>query len=167
MENKKKMPLPLLILVISIILGLVIAGVGFLKQNMANKTNEERAEEAYKLSEQKVAVAEKRLEEIQIELKDAKQKYDDKKQECDSLDMRADNWFADKSKCERDASNIYSQISALESEQWSIKNADYTVYYDLVEPMSYQIFYIIGGGVALLGVLGAFIIYLVKGKKTY
>ncbi len=43
-----------------------------------------------------------------------------------------------------------------------IKSKDYTVYYDLVKPMSYIIFYIIGAAL-----LGAFIIYLVKGKKTY
>ncbi|MBR2711189.1 MAG: hypothetical protein IKE89_01835 [Bacilli bacterium] len=48
-----------------------------------------------------------------------------------------------------------------------IKSKDYTVYYDLVKPMSYIIFYIIGAAVAVLALLGAFIIYLVKGKKTY
>lgn len=55
-------------------------------------------------------------------------------------------------------------------EEWKmqrIKNKDYTVYYDEVKPMSYQIFYIIGASIAGLALLGAFIIYLVKGKKTY
>lgn len=46
-----------------------------------------------------------------------------------------------------------------------IKSKDYTVYYDLVKPMSYIIFYIIGAAVTVLALLGAFIIYLVKGKK--
>lgn len=32
--------------------------------------------------------------------------------------------------------------------------------------MSYQIFYIVGSSIAILAVLGAFIIYLVKGKKV-
>lgn len=33
--------------------------------------------------------------------------------------------------------------------------------------MTYQMFYIIGASVFGLGLIGAFIIYLVKGKKTY
>ena len=58
-------------------------------------------------------------------------------------------------------------MNNLESEDTAIKSKDYTVYYDLVKPMSYIIFYIIGASVAGLALLGAFIIYLVKGKKTY
>lgn len=50
--------------------------------------------------------------------------------------------------------------------RYSNKNKDYTVYYDLVKPMSCQIFYIIGGSIAGLVVLGTFIIYLVKEKKV-
>ena len=49
----------------------------------------------------------------------------------------------------------------------SIKSKDYTGYYQKVKPMTYQIFYIIGASVFVLGLIGAFIIYLVKGKKTY
>ena len=52
-------------------------------------------------------------------------------------------------------------------EDTTIRNKDYTVYYDLVKPMSYQIFYIIGTSIVALAALGAFIIYLVKGKKSY
>ena len=55
----------------------------------------------------------------------------------------------------------------LESEDSTIKNKDYTGYYQKVKPMSYQIFYIIGASIAGAALLGAFIIYLVKGKKTY
>ena len=58
-------------------------------------------------------------------------------------------------------------MNSLEMEDTVIKNKDYTVYYDKVKPMSYQIFYIIGASIAGLAILGAFIIYLVKGKKTY
>ena len=58
-------------------------------------------------------------------------------------------------------------MNNLESEDTAIKSKDYTGYYDLVKPMSYLIFYIIGASIAGLALLGAFIIYLVKGKKTY
>ena len=62
---------------------------------------------------------------------------------------------------------MQSRLSSLEMEDTEIKNKDYTGYYDLVKPMSYQIFYIIGASIAGVALLGAFIIYLVKGKKTY
>ena len=55
----------------------------------------------------------------------------------------------------------------LESEDELIKSKDYTGYYEEVKPMSYQIFYIIGASVFGVSLLGAFIIYLVKGKKSY
>ena len=102
-----------------------------------------------------------------MELKPLKEQYESKQQQCNSLNMSDPNWFADNSKCQREAQEINSQITELETEQWQIENYDNTVYYDLVKPMSYQIFYIIGGAIAVLGALGAFIIYLVKGKKSY
>ena len=58
-------------------------------------------------------------------------------------------------------------MSSLEMEDTAIKNKDDIVYYDLVKPMTYQIFYIIGASIAGVALLGAFIIYLVKGEKTY
>lgn len=167
MENKKKLPLPLLILIISIAIGLVFCGVGVVKQNIAKKTNEERYNEAYKLSQEKINAANKRLKEIEEEISPLKEQYELKNQECDSLKMGDANWFANKTKCQREANEINSQITELESEAWELENGNYTVFYDLVKPMSYQIFYIIGGCIAGLGTLGAFIIYLVKGKKTY
>ena len=81
--------------------------------------------------------------------------------------MLAADLYASITKCKREAQNINSKISDLEQEQWKIEHYNNTVYYNKVKPMSYQIFYIIGGAIAGLGILGAFIIYLVKGKKTY
>ena len=81
--------------------------------------------------------------------------------------MSDPNWFANKTKCQTETQEINIQIGKLEAEKLQIEYYDNTVYYDLVKPMSYQIFYIIGGAIAGLGALGAFIIYLVKGKKSY
>lgn len=167
MENKKKLPLPLLILIISVAIGLVVAGIGLIKQGAAKKTNEERYQAAYKQSQAKVDAANARLEEIAKELPPLEEKQSSKQKECDSLNMSDPNWFADRNSCISEVSKINSQITELETEKWQLENADYTVYYDLVKPMSYQIFYIIGGAIAGLGALGAFIIYLVKGKKSY
>ncbi len=167
MENKKKLPLPLLVLIISVAIGLLVAGVGLIKQVAAKKTNEQRYQEAYEQSKENAEKLNKRYAEILEELKPLKEQYESKQQQCNSLNMSDPNWFADNSKCQREAQEINSQITELETEQWQIENYDNTVYYDLVKPMSYQIFYIIGGAIAVLGALGAFIIYLVKGKKSY
>ena len=167
MENIKKIPLPLLILIICVAIGLVVAGIGLIKQGAAKKTNEQRYQEAYKLALENKEKLEKRYDEITEELKPLKEQIETKQQQCDSLNMSDPNWFADKTKCQREVQEINSQITELETEQWQIENYDNTVYYDLVKPMSYQIFYIIGGAIAGLGALGAFIIYLVKGKKSY
>lgn len=167
MENKKKMPLPLLILIIAVAIGLVIAGVGLVKQEQAKKTNKKRHDEAYKLVMDNKKKLEKRYAEITEELKFLKDQYETKAQECDSLEMDDANWFENSTKCQREESEIDSKITDLESEQWTIEHYDNSAYYDKVKPMTYLIFYIIGGSIALLGALAAFIIYLVKGKKSY
>lgn len=167
MDSKKKLPLPLLILIISIAIGLVIAGIGLVKQKSAKKTNEQRYQEAYQLSKQNAEKLNKRYAEITEELKSLKEQAETKQQQCNSLNMTDPNWFADQTKCQREVQDINSQMTELENEQLQIENYDNTVYYDLVKPMSYQIFYIIGGAIAGLGALAAFIIYLVKGKKSY
>lgn len=167
MENKKKLSLPLLILIISVAIGLAVSGIGLIKQSAAKKTNEQRYQEAYELSKQNAEKLNKRYAEITEELKTLKEQAESKQQECDTLNMSDPNWFANKSKCQRETQEIKSKITEYETEQWEIENYDNTVYYDLVKPMSYIIFYIIGGTIAGLGALGAFIIYLVKGKKSY
>lgn len=167
MEHKKKIALPIMIIIIGCIIGLVVAGIGGIKQISAGKTNEERKQAALKASEEAVAAANERLKEIEEEYYPLKEEYEKKQQECDSLNMSDPNWFADKSKCQREVSEMQSRLSSLEMEDTAIKNKDYTGYYDLVKPMSYQIFYIIGASIAGAALLGAFIIYLVKGKKSY
>ena len=165
--DKKTITLPIKIIIIGCLIGLVVAGIGGFKQFDAKRINKERADTALKESQEKIDAAEKRLTEIETELSTLESDYEVKSQECASMNMRDTNWFADHSKCQREATNIRTQISELESEQFKLKNDDYTVYYQLVKPMSYQIFYIIGGSIAVLALLGSFIIYLVKGKKTY
>ena len=122
---------------------------------------------AKKQSQATIDSANTRLKEIEKEYYPLKEQYEQKQQECDSMNMKDSDWFAKHSKCLRESSELYSKISSLEIEDTAIKNKDYTVYYDLVKPMSYQIFYIVGISIAILAVLGAFIIYLVKGKKSY
>lgn len=165
--GKKKITLPIKIIIIGCVIGLVVAGVGGIRQISANKTNEERRQAALKASEDAVAKANERLKEIETEYKEAKSQYEAKVEECDKIVMGSDGWFENSSKCSREKQELQSKVWDLESEDSAIKNADYSRYYQKVKPMTYLIFYIIGGSIAGLAILGAFIIYLVKGKKTY
>lgn len=167
MKEKKKLPLPLLILLIGLGLGLLISAFGLYKQIDAKRINKERADIALKQSEAAIKAANERLAEIEKEYSSIKEQYENKEQECTSMNMSDANWFANHSKCQRESSELYSKMTDLEQENFVIQNNDYTAYYQLVEPMSYYIFYIIGGSIFFLAALGAFIIYLVKGKKTY
>lgn len=167
MENRKKIPLPILIIIISASIGILFAGFGLVKQGLAKKTNEERRAQAVERSKKRVEAAQKRLVEIEKELVPLNESYEAKRQECDSMDMMAQGWFENHSKCQREATKINTQINELVMEKEKLQNDDYTAYYASVKPMTYIIFYIIGGSVVVLGALGAFIIYLVKGKKTY
>lgn len=166
-KTKKRMPLPLLILMIEALISVMLVAFVFYKQNDAKKTKEKNAQEAQKQSQEKVEAANKRYAEIEKQLSELRTKYNQKQTECDSLDMSNPNWFSNKNSCQRQVSDINSQIVHLETEQFKLKNDSYAVYYTLVEPMSYQIFYITGACVFGVSALAAFIIYLVKGKKTY
>ena len=163
----KKMSLPIKIIVIGCLIGLVVACVGVYKQIDSKRINQEREDIALKQSQAAVDEANARLKEIEKEYPILKDEYEKKQQECDAMNMSESNWFENHSKCQREASEINSKLSALEKENSALINKDYTVYYVLVEPMSYQIFYIIGASIAGAALLGAFIIYLVKGKKSY
>lgn len=166
MKNNK-ITLPVKIIIISFCIGLIISCVGLVKQFNAKKTNEEREKAALKWSEEAINNANKRLEEIKKEYDELKNQYNLKSEECDLIEMGTDDWIARKNKCNREQTEINKKLFDLESENATIKSKDYNGYYQKVKPMTYQIFYIIGASVFGLGLLGAFIIYLVKGKKTY
>lgn len=167
MEKKKGFSLPIKVIIIGCIIGLIIAGIGVFKQIDSKRINSERKAAALKRSKTAVKAANERLTELGKEYDELKKQYDAKETECDSITTESDDWFARKNKCSREKSELQSKLWALEEENEAIKSKDYTGYYELVKPMSYQIFYIIGASVAGVAALGAFIIYLVKGKKTY
>lgn len=167
METKKKITLPIKIIIIGCIIGIVIASIGGIKQIGAKKTNEERKKAAEKASKEAVKNANAKLKEMEKEYNSLKEEAEKKNLECDAMNMRDADWFEKHSKCQREVSEMEERLNNLEMEATSIKNKDYTGYYNEVEPMSYQLFYIIGASVAGVSIIGAFIIYLVKGKKSY
>lgn len=169
MDNKKKLSLPIKVTIIGCAIGLLFAGIGLFKQLDAKKINKERADDALKQSQKMVDAANERLTEIEKEYNEIKAQYDAKKQECNAntTNFSDPNWFENTSNCNDVLFDLKSEMNDLEFEDAAIKAKDYTVYYDEVKPMSYYIFYIIGGSIAGLAILGAFIIYLVKGEKRY
>ena len=167
MDNKKKLTLPVKVTIIGCAIGLLFAGFGLFKQLDSKRINKERHDEALRQSQEMVDAANARLAEIETEYNELKAQHDAKRQECDSIQMTDDNWFEESSKCNDELYSLKANLSSLELEDSAIKAKDYTVYYDEVKPMSYYIFYIIGGSIAGLAILGAFIIYLVKGEKRY
>ena len=162
-KNNKKISIR--IFAIGIMLALILCTIGVVKQNMAEKTNEERAQLALEQSQNAINNANARLQEIAQEIEPLKQQYEAKNQEAESLNVLSPDWFAKNSKLQREINNIYSQISALELEQFKIQNADYRVFYQLVEPITYNIFYFIGAGVFGVASLIALIYFLVTRKK--
>lgn len=167
MESKKKITLPIKVIIVGCIIGLLIAGIGGFKQIDSKRINKERKAEALKQSEAAVKAANERLAEIEVEYNDLKKQYDAKANECDAIVTGSNGWFEATNKCSREKQELQSKLWDLESEDELIKSKDYTGYYEEVKPMSYQIFYIIGASVFGVSLLGAFIIYLVKGKKSY
>lgn len=162
-KNNKKISIR--ILIVGIIITCILCGIGWIKQNNAKKTNEERAQQAYKQSQSAIDTASKRLEEIKTEIIPLQEQYEAKQQEADSMNMRDSNWFSENSRVQREASNINSQISALELEKFKLENTDYTVYFNLVEPIKYLVFYYIGAGIFTATVLISLIYFLVTRKK--
>ena len=162
-KNNKKISIR--IFVLGIIIALILCGIGLLKQNNAKKTNEERKQQALEQSQSTVDKANMRLKEIEPEIVSLQEQYEAKQQERDSLNMGDSDWLEKVRKLDREASNINSQINALESEYSTLVNKDYTVYYQLVKPITYNIFYYIGAGVFALLSLIALIYFLVTRKK--
>ena len=167
--KKKITKISLIILVIGLVLGGTLIATGIIKAKIskteAEKTNEERYNAAYQESQAKVDAANKRLDEITKEKQDLNKQKEAKQYECDSLDMMAPNWFADKTKCQGEVSSITSKITDLEMEEFDLENANYKVYYTPVIPKKYIILYILGGGIIGLSCFLSGIFYLIAKRR--
>lgn len=165
-KSKKKIKkISMIILIVGIIIGISLIIGGVIKQNSVKKYNEKLYNEAYELSKQKVAKAEARLKEIDTQKSNLNNKINAKENECDSMNMRDPNWYADVNKCRREASSLQSQLNELESEEFQIENANYKVTYYPLLPIKYLIFYYIGSGVILVSCLISGIFYYIANKR--
>lgn len=163
--EKNNRQISIKIFVVGIIICLILCGIGLIKQNVAKNTNQERAQQALEQSQQAVDNANNRLKEIEEEQNALNEQYENKKKEADSLNQRDSNWYANYSQLQREASNLHSQITNLSAEKLRIQNTDYTVYYQLVDPITYCIYYYIGAGIFVVMSLIALIYFLLTRKK--
>ena len=163
--KKKIVKISLIILIVGILIGAGFMIFAALKQKEAKKINEQRYQEAYKQSQEKVDAAQARYDEITTELEGLKQQYNAKEQECDSLDMRDSDWTAKIRQCHRESSAINEKINSLESEQFSLENGNYTVYYTMILPSKYNIFYIIGGIIIGVSILVSILVYVFAKRR--
>ena len=109
-KAKKKITIiSLIVLIIALLVGGSLIALGIIKTSTSKKDAEKINQERYNASEQ-------RLKEIASEKESLNSQYNAKKQECDSLDMRAKDWYSKVNQCERDASAIRSKITNLKIE---------------------------------------------------
>lgn len=164
--NKKFKTISLSVFIVGLLIGLGLITFGLIKTNEAGQINVEREAAATAEVEAKVAAAEQRLDEVQSELASLNSQYDTKEAECNSMNMRDTDWFAKHSQCQREASNLQSQIMDLESEEFQLEHANYTVYYDKEMPEQYIPFYIFGGFVILASAVIALAIWLITKRRA-
>lgn len=157
------------IAIVILLIGLTIGGfllfTGYSKQENAKRINNERKEAATLKVQNKVKKAKERLAAIKTEKESLQKQHDAKESQCDNIPMASPNWFADKNKCEREASAINSKITDLEQEEFKLENTKYTVYYDKVQPITYVPFYFIGGAVILFTCIIAGMVYLITIRR--
>lgn len=164
--NKKFKTISLSVFIVGLLIGLGFIILGIIKTNEAGQINAEREAAATAEVQAKVAAAEQRLGEVQSELGSLNSQYDAKETECDSMDMGDSDWFAKRNQCQREASNLQSQIMDLESEAFQLEHANYTVYYDKEMPEQYIPFYIFGGFIILASAGIALAIWLITKRRT-
>ena len=178
--NKKFKTVSLAVLIVGLLIGGGLIAFGVIRSNETDRINAEKTAEAERQTEENKKAAEEELNK-QLEAANAKvgenedalsvleAQYDAKKSECDSLEMGTPDWYATKTQCEREASKIQSQISGLSMDQFSLKNSDLTVRYDIVEPELESFwaapFYMFGAFIIIVSLMASLIIWLITKRR--
>ena len=151
--KKKIVKISLIILIVSILIGGGLIATGIIKTNISKK-------EAQKIYEERVAEANKRLDEIEQEKETLNKQYELKNQECDSISMSDPDWFSKKSSCSREVNKIASKITELETEEFKLNNAFSIFYFK-----NYTFLSIIGGIVIFIGGIIALAFYVIAKRR--
>lgn len=164
--NQKIKKVALIILILGLLIGGGLIAFGAIKQIEANKINEERAAAAQAKVDADIAAAKTRLDEIKKEVATLEAEESAKELECDSLDMMADGWFAERNKCQQEVSAIRSKINDLDMEQFELENDEYTVYYDMEQPIKYVPFYMFGAFCIIGGAMIGGAIWIITKRRA-
>lgn len=164
--NQKLKKASLIILILGILLGGGFIAYGTIKTDEANKLNEQRAADAAKETETKQTAAQQRLSDIASEQATLEAEHEAKQQECDSLDMQASDWLANRNKCDREASDIQAKINNLSVEQFELSNSKQTTIYNLEKPEKYYVFYFIGAFCIISSLMASLAIFLITKRRS-
>lgn len=176
-KNNKK--ISIYIVVIGLIISCLLCGIGFIRQKKAVKTDEQAYNDAYALSQAKVDNAQNRLNQIVSEINRLEEKISTTETELNNMRTDLDKIFVNDRKFsdryydkkneinekQAELTNLKQQYSSLENEGNMIQNGNYRVTYNLVEPITYLIFYYIAAGIFTLAVIIALIYFLITRRK--
>ena len=167
------------ILIIGTLISCILFGVGWIRQKQVIKTNDQRYNNAYSESLTKAGKAQDRLNEIieeantlkeqisNLEIEIANMKNEKQKIFTEDRDF-SDRYYAKDGEItvkETELSDLRTRYNNLNLEGSKLKNGDYTVYYNIVQPINYMIFYYIGAGFLGLTILISLIYFLVTRRK--
>lgn len=164
--SSKLKKISLIIFIASLVIGLGLIILGFVKQSDIKRQNQELHDAAYAESQAQYEADNARLSEIAQELSDLNSKYNAKNTECASLNMGDPDWFAQSTTCSTEAMTIQTDIAKLEQEQFQLNHANHTVHYNPIPNMTYIIFYILGGSIIFMGGIVSLIIWLITKRRA-
>lgn len=164
-KKKKSNKVLLIVFIIGLIIGLSLIIIGIFKQNHVKNLNKQNYESAQEELQNKLSDAKKRINEINNLLQDLNNNMDSLNKEESNLTMNSSNWFNKKSEIAYKKYEIQSQINTLQSEKTMLENTEFDVSYAIIEPITYRIFYYIGGAIIVCDILTVLIIYLIKKNK--
>lgn len=150
-KNKKKLIwLAFIILIISI-----LGGVSLIL------TGQQKGKEHELLVQEKSNLIQGKLDNIKIEKEKLEQKISEKNYECNSMDMRAEGWFANVNKCHDEVSNLRKDLTGLNSKEIDLKH-------EIEENQENPaiIFYVLSGLSIFLGIIISISIFTTaKGRE--
>lgn len=137
-KTKKKL---ILVAFIFLVIGILGGGALILTGNQKAKENEISVQKKLDAIENKRAELEKQLA--------------DKSYECNSLDMNDPNWFADRSKCIDEETNLRVELGNLDSEEVSLEHQEGPA----------ALYYVLGGMSIFVGLIIFVAIFMTAKKR--
>ena len=143
----------LIIFIIGFTIGLALILTGFIRKTIISNQNEEFYQKAFDDSEYKAKEAQKKLDEIKIEYNNLLKEVEIKNNECNTSDIELSN------NCKQELKNLKLKVNELEEEKSKLENDNYTVYYKIISPFKYKVFFYIGIGFIVGIIIVSVLIY--------